>query len=72
MIMDSNDYSNMFNTVRNAKYTVRYASKLSRKRQIVDKIVDELHNSQLAMIDAAVDQSDLSQARDVIDRIRSL
>jgi len=70
--MDSNDYSNMFNTVRNAKYTVRYASKLSRKRQIVDKIVDELHNSQLAMIDAAVDQSDLSQARDVIDRIRSL
>jgi hypothetical protein len=70
--MDSNDYSNMFNTVRNAKYTVRYASKLSRKRQIVDKIVDELHNSQLAMIDAAVEYSDLSQARDVIDRIRSL
>ena len=70
--MDSNDYSNMFNTVRNAKYTVRYASKLSRKRQIVDKIVDELHNSQLAMIDAALEYSDLSQARDVIDRIRSL
>jgi hypothetical protein len=51
---------------------VRYASKLSRKRQIVDKIVDELHNSQLAMIDAALEYSDLSQARDVIDRIRSL
>ena len=70
--MESNDYSNMFNTFRNAKYTVRYASKLSRKRQVVNKLLDELHNSQLEMIDRAVDQSDLSQAREVIDHIRSL
>jgi len=70
--MESNDYSNMFNTFRNAKYTVRYASKLSRKRQIIDTIVDELHTAQLAMIDLAVEQSDLSQAKEVIDRIRSL
>jgi len=70
--MDSDDFSRTFNTFRNAKYTVRYASKLSRKRQIVDKIIDELHNSQLDMIDAAVEYSDLSQAREVIDRIRSL
>ena len=47
--MESNDYSNMFNTFRNAKYTVRYASKLSRKRQVVNKLLDELHNSQLDM-----------------------
>ena len=70
--MESNDYSNMFNTFRNAKYTVRYASKLSRKRQVVNKLLDELHNSQLDMIDRAVDQSDLSQAQEVIDHIRSL
>ena len=70
--MESNDYSNMFNTFRNAKYTVRYASKLSRTRQVVNKLLDELHNSQLDMIDRAVDQSDLSQAQEVIDHIRSL
>jgi plasmid maintenance system killer protein len=70
--MKSEDYSKMFNSFRNAQYTVRYASKMNRKRQIVNKLLDELHNSQLEMIDRAVDQSDLSQAREVIDHIRSL
>ena len=70
--MESEDYSKMFNSFRNAQYTVHYASKMNRKRQIVNKLLDELHNSQLEMIDRAVDQSDLSQAREVIDHIRSL
>jgi plasmid maintenance system killer protein len=70
--MKNEDYSKMFNSFRNAQYTVRYASKMNRKRQIVNKLLDELHNSQLEMIDRAVDQSDLSQAREVIDHIRSL
>ena len=70
--MESEDYSKMFNSFRNAKYTVRYASKMNRKRQVVNKLLDELHNSQLDMIDRAVEYSDLSQAQAVIDRIRSL
>jgi hypothetical protein len=45
---------------------------MNRKRQIIDQQLDELHNLQLAMIDAAVESSDLSQAREVIDYIRSL
>lgn len=70
--MESEDYSKMFNSFRNAKFTVHYASKLNRKRQIVNKLMDELHNSQLDMIDMAVEKSDLSQAKDVIDRIRGM
>jgi len=69
MIMKDEDFGNAY---RNAKYTVRYASKMNRKRQVVNKLLDELHNSQLDMIDLAVEQSDLSQAQAVIDRIRSL
>ena len=67
--MKDEDFGNAY---RNAKYTVRYASKMNRKRQVVNKLMDELHNSQLDMIDLAVEQSDLSQAQAVIDRIRSL
>jgi hypothetical protein len=69
MIMKDEDFGNAY---RNAKYTVRYASKMNRKRQVVNKLLDELHNSQLDMIDRAVEYSDLSQAQAVIDRIRSL
>lgn len=55
-------------------YSARYYRSVSmnRKRQIIDQQLDELHNLQLAMIDAAVESSDLSQAREVIDYIRSL
>jgi len=55
-------------------YSARYYRSVSmnRKRQIIDQQLDELHNIQLAMIDAAVELSDLSQAREVIDYIRSL
>lgn len=70
--MNDEDYSKMFNSFRNAKFTVHYSGKLNRKRQVVNKLLDELHNTQLDMIDRAVDQSDLAQAREVIDHIRSL
>ena len=55
-------------------YSARYYRSVSmnRKRQIIDQQLDELHNIQLAMIDAAVELSDLSQAQEVIDYIRSL
>jgi hypothetical protein len=55
-------------------YSARYYRLVSmnRKRQIIDQQLDELHNLQLAMIDAAVELSDLSQANQVIDYIRSL
>jgi glutathionylspermidine synthase len=50
----------------------RVSFSLNRKRQIIDQYVDELHDMQLDMIDQAVDRSDLRQARDVINYIRSL
>jgi len=55
-------------------YSARYYRSVSmnRKRQIIDQQLDELHNLQLAMIDAAVELSDLSQANEVINYIRSL
>ncbi len=43
---------------------------MNRKRQIIDAYVDELHNMQLDMIDAAVDYSDLQEAKDVITWIK--
>lgn len=43
---------------------------MNRKRQIIDQQLDELHNMQLDMIDAAVEASDMQQARDVIKYIK--
>ena len=42
-----------------------------RKRQIIDEAVAYLHNLQLDMIDEAVDKSDLSQAKEVINYIKN-
>ena len=55
-------------------YSARYYRPVSmnRKRQIIDQQLDELHNLQLAMIDQAVELSDLSQANEIINYIRSL
>jgi len=44
----------------------------NRKRQIINRQLDELHTIQLAMIDEAVEYSDLREAKEVIDWIRSL
>ena len=43
----------------------------NRKRQIIDRQVDELHTMQLDMIDQAVDASDLREAKEIIEWIRS-
>jgi hypothetical protein len=42
---------------------------MSRKRQIINHIVDDLHTMQLDMIDQAVDYSDLQEAKQVIQSI---
>jgi plasmid maintenance system killer protein len=47
-----------------------YRVSMNRKRQIIDQQLDELHNMQLDMIDAAVEASDMQQARDVIKYIK--
>jgi hypothetical protein len=58
------DYSNQY--YKSARYS------LNRKRQIIDAIVNNLHNTQMEMIDEAVDRSDLREAKEVIDYIRAL
>jgi hypothetical protein len=45
---------------------------LNRKRQIINATLNELHSIQLDMIDEAVEYSDMSEAREVINYIRSL
>ncbi len=55
-------------------YSHRYYKSvtMSRKRQIINAQLDELHTIQLDMIDKAVEYSDLHDAKEVIDWIRSL
>lgn len=55
-------------------YSNRYYQSVSmnRKRQIIDRQIDELHNIQLDMIDEAVESSDLAEANTIINYIRSL
>lgn len=48
------------------------AQSFSRKRQIINAQLDELHTMQLDMIDQAVDYSDLRDAQEIINYIRSL
>ena len=43
----------------------------NRKRQIIDRQLDELHTMQLDMIDQAVTLSDLREAKEIIEWIRS-
>jgi hypothetical protein len=42
-----------------------------RKRQTIDRVLNEMHTAQLDMIDEAVDRSDLSQAKEIIEWIRN-
>ena len=61
--------SNYYNSIRwNQPYTMSVGW---RKRKIIENTLNELHSQQLDMIDAAVDESDLSQAKEVIKRIQS-
>ena len=55
----------------NSRYgTIKYS--LNRKRQIIDAQLNELHAIHLDMIDQAVEASDLAQANEIINYIRSL
>jgi hypothetical protein len=45
---------------------------MNRKRQIIDAVINNLHNTQLDMIDEAVDRSDCREAKEIIDWIRKL
>lgn len=49
---------------------IRYS--LNRKRQIINAQLNELHAMQLDMIDQAVEASNLAQANEIINYIRSL
>lgn len=53
-------------------YAPRPYYSFNRKRQIIEVTLAELHNLQLDMIDAAVDRSNLQEAKDVIDWIKNL
>ena len=55
---------------KDIKYTVTYGG-LNRKRQIIDQTLQELHNLQLDMIDQAVEYSDLRDAKEIINYIKS-
>ena len=78
---DDNKRPNYYNSIRwNQSYTMNVngagtvtvtGAKGWRKRQVVDKMMDELHETQLQMIDEAVEASDLRQAKEVIDYIRN-
>ncbi len=57
-----------YNNQLHGTYSYRVGS-ISRKRQIIDRMMNDLHTQQLDFIDAAVDQSDLSDAKTVIDHI---
>ena len=55
-------------------YSHRYYKTVtvSRKRHIINRQLDELHEMQLDMIDAAVDHSDLRDSKELIEYIKSL
>jgi hypothetical protein len=57
-----------YNNQMYGTYTYRVGS-ISRKRQIIDRMMNDLHTQQLDFIDAAVDQSDLSDAKALISWI---
>jgi len=60
---------NYYNSIRwNQPYNVSVGW---RKRQIIENTLNELHETQLQMIDDAVDVSDLSDAKEVIKHIQS-
>ncbi len=49
-----------------------YRVTMNRKRQIIDATLDELHEMQLDMIDAAVERSDCREAKELIAWIQKL
>jgi len=70
--MDPKDFRSRPHFYQNEKYVVMGQPSLSRKRQIINSTLNELHTMQLDMIDQAVEFSDLANAKEVINHIRSL
>lgn len=70
--MESKDFKTRPHFYQNEKYTFSRGPSLNRKRQVIDRMLAELHEAQLAMIDQAVEYSDLTQAKELIDHVRSL
>ena len=58
------DYSN------NSYGPIRYS--LSRKRQIIDNIVEELHDQYFDMIEQALAHSDMQHDKDVIMHVKAM
>ncbi len=61
------DYSNQY--YRSAKYS------LNRKRQVIDHVLNDLHDMQMQMIEDAVlikESAGFPEANQVIDHIRAL
>ena len=55
----------------NLRWSQTYGTGASgwRKRQIINAMMDDLHTQQLDMLDAAVDASDMADAKQVIEWI---
>jgi len=70
--MEPKDFKTRPHFYQNEKYTISRGPSLNRKRQVINQMLNELHEAQLAMIDQAVEYSDLHQAQEVINYIRSL
>lgn len=70
--MEPKDFSNAFNS---AQQQIRYAKGLSRKRQIIDAHLQELHTMYMEMVEAAVDAKEYAgfpEANEVINYIKAL
>ncbi len=57
------------NNYKNFNYRVTFSG-LNRKRQIIDKTLEDLHNMQMQMIEEAVEGSNFKQANEVINYIK--
>jgi len=55
-------------------YSPRYykSVSLNRKRHVVDAMLEELHDQYFDMIERALAHSDMRQARDIIEYVRTL
>ena len=55
-------------------YSQRYykSMSMSRKRQIIDTIVEELHDQYFDMIERALAHSDMQHAKDVIMHVKAM
>ena len=55
-------------------YSDRYyrSASMNRKRQVIDAVLEDLHEQYFSMVEQALAQSNMQQSQEVIDYIRSL